>query len=716
MGSKNLKINSDEIMKIAEKLYNEGIISYPRTETDVFAPTFDVMSLIEKQTSDPNWGTYATGLLNGKFKQPRKGSHNDEAHPPIHPVRSATNLVGNEKKLYDFITRRFLACCSMEARGQGTQISLTLGGEGFSASGLVVLERNYLDVYPFDQWNGNKVGAFVQGETVDPSALELKQGSTTKPNYLTEAELIGLMDKSGIGTDATIHEHIKTIQTREYVNKEGEYFVPTVLGMSLVMGYDQMSIDISLSRPELRALMELNMKNICNGTMSKEQVIREVSEMYKETFRIAQQQAETLVGSCSKYFTSIQPQAQSRPVRDPGVFIRHCWSCRSAMHLRNIKPEDTRKVIGCSKWPGCKATKWIPDCVVSIQVLDQNCPHCTQGDDMVVKKVKIDFKRNSIPPHLDNPNTCCLWCDTEVAEILFPNQKNPEPLQPAQALPLGPSQYHISTSIPALALPQSLTVPPNQSRQNLAALETAGSTHHPTCRCNLPAATRTSKTEQTMGREFYCCPNPKDASCGFFQWTDEPEQKPARPSSGHRVSGTLCTCGIAAVVRTSRKESSLNREFFVCSKMQQDATRCDYFAWADEPLAPSRSFTAPDPPSNRPTCQCGLVATVGTVYKEGPNKGRKFLGCPKAGHRCKFFAFLDHDGNIMDDDARGNGSASAACFKCGSKGHFASRCPQTDGGSYPSEEPARKKRSGSKVTKKTRGKGGSRSHKFKSAE
>ena len=110
--------------------------------------------MITKQVADPVWGTYAQSLLDGRFRQPRSGSHNDEAHPPIHPVRSATSLVGDEKKVFDFITRRFLASCSHEARGQGTSVTMTVADEVFRANGLVILERNYLDIYPFDKWAG----------------------------------------------------------------------------------------------------------------------------------------------------------------------------------------------------------------------------------------------------------------------------------------------------------------------------------------------------------------------------------------------------------------------------------------------------------------------------------------------------------------------------------------------------------------------------------
>lgn len=65
--------------------------------------------------------------------------------------------------------------------------------------GLQVIERNYLDVFPYDKWTGKHIPEFEEGEEFIPTVCELKEGQTTRPNYLTEADLVGLMDKNGIG-------------------------------------------------------------------------------------------------------------------------------------------------------------------------------------------------------------------------------------------------------------------------------------------------------------------------------------------------------------------------------------------------------------------------------------------------------------------------------------------------------------------------------------
>ena len=79
--------------------------------------------------------SHCFSLQNGGFSRPRKGQKNDKAHPPVHPTAYANNLTGDDKRVYEFITRRFLACCSTDAEGFQTTVEVVAGGENFSATG-----------------------------------------------------------------------------------------------------------------------------------------------------------------------------------------------------------------------------------------------------------------------------------------------------------------------------------------------------------------------------------------------------------------------------------------------------------------------------------------------------------------------------------------------------------------------------------------------------
>jgi DNA topoisomerase-3 len=207
--------------------------------------------------------------------------------------------------------------------------------EAESPAGLVVLRHNYLEVYPFDKWSGNSLPDFQAGERFMPSVCEIKEGSTSSPNLLTEADLVGLMDKNGIGelsihirtleltqekgTDATIAEHISKIIEREYVTEKLEqkikYLVPSALGVGLVEGYNRIGFDRSLSKPHLRREVSLSivfnanrqtehrMQLICDGVQTKRDVLQFSIDQYKEVFIKARREFGTVVDVSNHLFS-----------------------------------------------------------------------------------------------------------------------------------------------------------------------------------------------------------------------------------------------------------------------------------------------------------------------------------------------------------------------------------------------------------------------------
>ncbi|KAI0876092.1 DNA topoisomerase [Hypoxylon argillaceum] len=345
-----LHMTGQKAMETAEGLYNKGFISYPRTETDRFDPGMNLRALVQKQTQSHAWGEFAQSLVNGGFQQPRQGRNDDKAHPPIHPITFAAPSVLNdqEKKIYEFVVRRFLACCSEDAKGVATDVDILYGEESFHAHGVVVLEQNYLEVYVYDKWTGSvQLPQFTVGETFEPTEALMTEGKTVAPNYLTEADLIALMDANGIGTDATMAEHIQKIQERDYVrtiprnsrpeevnDSEGGQpaesgrggrgsrstrggrarggqggrggvtttngrggvmeFIPTQLGVALIEGFDRMNFDTSLGKPFLRKEMELKMKAICEGRTTKEVVLGESIQQYRQVYLQSQQKLSVL--------------------------------------------------------------------------------------------------------------------------------------------------------------------------------------------------------------------------------------------------------------------------------------------------------------------------------------------------------------------------------------------------------------------------------------
>lgn len=282
-GVRKLKLNAKTVMTIAEKLYTQGLISYPRTETNMFSADMKLRDLVQLQTEHPDWGNFANKVLEWG-PSPRNGKKSDQAHPPIHPTKFTAGLQGDEKRVYELVCRHFLACVSRDAKGSETQVTAEMASEEFNATGLVILERNYLEVYVYDRWSDKEVHEYQVGNVFEPTELSLHEGSTSAPNMLTEADLIALMEKHGIGTDATHAEHINTIKERGYIGElDRGFLLPGTLGMGLVEGYEAMELE--LSQPRLRAQLEVDLKLICEGRKDPQAVLREQIEQYKQCYR-----------------------------------------------------------------------------------------------------------------------------------------------------------------------------------------------------------------------------------------------------------------------------------------------------------------------------------------------------------------------------------------------------------------------------------------------
>lgn len=336
---------------------------------------------MELQTPHPDWGAFAGRVLEWG-PNPRNGNKSDQAHPPIHPTKFVSTLQGDEKRVYELVVRHFLATVSRDAVGSETVVSAGIGGEEFTATGLVILERNYLDVYVYERWSGKEIHNYEIGHTFTPTELGLHEGATNPPAMLTEADLIALMEKHGIGTDATHAEHINTIKERRYIGELDQgHLVPGTLGMGLVEGYELMNLQ--LAQPRLRAGLEEDLKAICEGTKDPALVLREQIQKYKECYQIITREAGELDRALGVRFGE-QPLAPAQLELPLVQEVFKCPKCRSHSMVLKQKRDSSEHFISCQGFPNCRNAVWFANDVKDISVLDETC-RCGG------KKVKIKF-------------------------------------------------------------------------------------------------------------------------------------------------------------------------------------------------------------------------------------------------------------------------------------------------------------------------------------
>ena len=139
--SRRLRISPEQAMQHMEKLYNKGFLSYPRTETTRYNPTINLFQIVSRLQSNNEFGNYAGRVASKElWVGPKKGKHDDKAHPPIHPVKNAERsaLSNDEWRIYDLLSRHFLATISKDAELAETAVKVGMGGEFFHAKGVAI--------------------------------------------------------------------------------------------------------------------------------------------------------------------------------------------------------------------------------------------------------------------------------------------------------------------------------------------------------------------------------------------------------------------------------------------------------------------------------------------------------------------------------------------------------------------------------------------------
>ena len=227
--ARKLGYSVSQTMMIAQRLYESGFITYMRTDS------FNLSDLALGTAKEAILESYGEKYY--KFRQYHtKSKGAQEAHEAIRPTyiaKAEIDGTAQERKLYDLIRKRTIACQMADAELERTTISVDISGvkEKFVATGEVVVFDGFLQVYHESTDDEQEK---EQGNTLLPvvhlqDALQLKEATATerftqRPARYTEATLVRRLEELGIGRPSTYAPTIQTIQNREYVikgDKEG---------------------------------------------------------------------------------------------------------------------------------------------------------------------------------------------------------------------------------------------------------------------------------------------------------------------------------------------------------------------------------------------------------------------------------------------------------------------------------------------------------------
>ncbi|UIZ92331.1 type I DNA topoisomerase [Corynebacterium sp. CNCTC7651] len=277
---RKLHFTSARTMRIAQRLYENGHITYMRTDS----------TALSKQGLDAARSA-ATELYGANYvsKSPRvyarKVKNSQEAHEAIRPAgeRFATpgqlagSLDAEEFKLYELIWQRTVASQMEDARGNSTKVTLQATASGqngsetaeFAATGRTITFPGWLRAYSDTQDKETHLPQVAEGDVLDAAKVTADGHTTNPPARYTEASLVKKMEDLGIGRPSTYASIIKTIQDRGYVVTRGNALVPTWVAFSVV-GLMENNFD-ALVDYDFTSSMEDELDEIAHGNEDRTQ-------------------------------------------------------------------------------------------------------------------------------------------------------------------------------------------------------------------------------------------------------------------------------------------------------------------------------------------------------------------------------------------------------------------------------------------------------------
>jgi len=364
-----LGMGAARVMRIAEDLYTQGLISYPRTDNTVYPRGLGLRNLAEKFRESP-FREAAEFVLEQPSFRPTRGRTETTDHPPIYPtgVVDPKKLRPENAAVYELVVRRFFATIAPDALGIGRTAAVEVHGERFEGKGQHLTEPGWYRVYPYSKPDEVPMPRLVVGEVVAVPKVELLEDQTRPPRRYTQGSLIQEMERLGLGTKSTRHDVLQKLFDRHYVNPR--QLEPTSTGIAVTEALKAHAPVIT--RPEMTHRLEEDMELVAESKKPKDDVISESRDMLREAYALLTANTagvkETLTGALDRQH-----------------FVGPCVKCGGALQLAR-SPRGSRWVQCVNNPASCTATYALPSAGFIEPAPDFLCGTCK------VPRVKITFR------------------------------------------------------------------------------------------------------------------------------------------------------------------------------------------------------------------------------------------------------------------------------------------------------------------------------------
>ncbi|UCE80968.1 MAG: DNA topoisomerase I [Methanobacteriota archaeon] len=350
-------------MKVAEDLYTNGYISYPRTDNTVYPKSLGLKNILAK-LRESEFADEVNEILSQKEIRPSRGRTSTTDHPPIHPVEAATKkeLKGTRWTVYELVVRRFLATLAPSSEVKKTKVDLSIGAESFIAEGNEILSPGWRKYYPYYRVTEVALPRLIPGDAVEVLKIQSAEKKTKPPTRFSQGTLVQEMEKIGLGTKSTRHEAIQKLFDRRFV--KGHRIEPTESGTAVISALEdhaKLHDEYKITDAKMTSHLEVEMDLIAKGEREQPDVLEESQAMLEDIIDVLERNKKEIGDDIRKAL---------RKQRSLGA----CPKCEVG-ELVEIRAKSGDIFAGCSSYPECRNTYPLPHGMLVLPA-DASCDVC----------------------------------------------------------------------------------------------------------------------------------------------------------------------------------------------------------------------------------------------------------------------------------------------------------------------------------------------------
>ena len=384
--TKELKVKATTAMSLLTTLYENGFISYPRTENRRFKDNFphkQILLKLEKCAAYKPLLNLVTTTVQVRTNGRKQGT---EDHDPIHPtgeIPSETSIITNlHLKAWDYVARYYIGMFLSDLVQQRGLVRVSIKEEPFRQKYQQILEEGWVQAIAWKKPKESKVFSFKENQVVQTGNIRSESFKTKPPSQWNDSTLIRQLEKLRIGTKSSRPEIITKLESRKYiVRRRKTFYESTPRGQTIIQVFEKTWPEVVT--PSFTRMVEARMDEVATKKASYEDMLESLRQQYLQLHQKLLTQLPELQALLEREGKEQLGEKVQRVEIDPKTTRLTCPLCQQERLVERKNRKTNEIFFGCSRYPTCTWTspskrtrdgKIIP--TVTRKNLVGPCPEC----------------------------------------------------------------------------------------------------------------------------------------------------------------------------------------------------------------------------------------------------------------------------------------------------------------------------------------------------